>query len=154
MAWHDPAHSPRFLGEIISQDDLRTNIKGGSVTATLKQMLLRAVGIDPASLGTGGDTKHLSAAAVAIDSNTNLLLMAPGDSSRLRVSRTSKNSIEITVVDEDDEGMDAIAGAFVAFKKRLFEEGKLNLSTPMTADEFENMTDEALNENVTNHQNA
>lgn len=44
----------------------------------------------------------------------------------------------------DDQEIDEIGAAFVELKIAQFAEGRLVLSIPMTADEFEAMSDSAL----------
>lgn len=58
-----------------------------------------------------------------------------------RVRRTGKHSIEISIENQNDDEIDEVAAAFIELKKRHFVDSQLALSAPMTADEFEAMSD-------------
>lgn len=135
--------TPRFKGEISAQDDLRTNTKGGSITAILKKGLATAFGLVDAR---GAQTQTLAAAAVQIDSAHRLLLMTVKESfgTAIQVRRTGKHSVELSVSEEETDEIDEVATSFIEIKKKLFAQGRLNLTAPMDADAFEALSDRAL----------
>lgn len=142
--------TPRFKGEISAQDDLRINAKGGSIAAILKKGLATAFGLVDAR---GGPAQTLAAAAVEIDSAHRLLLMTVKESfgTAIQVRRTGKHSVELSVSEEETDEIDEVAASFVAIKKKLFAEGRLNLTAPMDADAFEALADRALTEAHARH---
>lgn len=134
---------PRFKGDISAQDDLRTNIKGGSFSAILKKRLAEAFGLAKAE---NARPQTLSAATVQFDDRHKLMLMTvQGEFDKdIEVRRTGANSFELLVDGDESEEIDEVAAAFVEFKKKLFAQGRLNLSDPMDADAFEALSDRAL----------
>lgn len=142
--------TPRFKGEISAQDDLRTNAKGGSITAILKKSLVTAFGLAVPHIGK---SQTLTAAAVEIDNAHKLLLMTAKESfgTTIQVRRTGKHSVELSVADEETDEIDEVVAGFVEFKKKLFAQDRLNLTTPMDADAFEALADHALAEAQARH---
>ena len=133
----------RFTGEITAQDELSANSKGGSLAAVLKRSITHALGIGDAQATAEGEAKsigRLTAATVEIDGLHRLLIMAPQgvrSGTTYRVRRTGKASVEITLEDDNEFEVDEVMAAFVELKRRLLLDGKVKLTAPMTADEFE-----------------
>ncbi|TGD60470.1 hypothetical protein EYC08_20725, partial [Tabrizicola sp. WMC-M-20] len=96
----------------------------------------------------GGPAQTLAAAAVEIDSGHRLLLMTVKEpfGTAIQVRRTGKHSVELSVSEEETDEIDEVAASFVAIKKKLFADGRLNLTAPMDADAFEALADRALTE--------
>lgn len=142
--------TPRFKGEISAQDDLRANTKGGSITAILKKGLANALGL---AVPRSGQNQTLTAAAVEIDSAHRLLLMTAKESfgKTIQVRRTGKHSVELSVSEEETDEVDEVAASFVEFKKKLFAQGRLNLTKPMDANALEALADHALAEAQARH---
>ncbi len=141
----------RFKGEIGVQDELSTNAKGGSITVTLKRRIAMALGMANVAaapaLPAKSATSRLAAVTVEIDEANTLLLMTTQESmhsSKFCVRRTGKHSIDISVENQDDDEIDEVAAAFIELKRQQYMDGQLALTTPMTADEFEAMSDAAF----------
>ena len=134
-----------FTGENTAQDELSANSKGGSLAAVLKRSITNALGIYDLKTAGEGESRRvdrLTAATVEIDTLHRIVIMAPQgvrSGASYRVRRTGKSSVEITLEGEDDSEVDEVTAAFVELKRRLLLDGRVKLTAPMTADEFERL---------------
>lgn len=145
MAMSTENISQRFKGEISAQDEISTNAKGGSVTATLKQSITKAFGIaDRIAGGALGKSKsyRLAAATIEVDKTNRLVLMAQAslNASKFVVHRTGEHSVEISIEGHEEERISEADSAFVELKRQQFLRQELSLTDAMTADEFETMS--------------
>lgn len=125
--------SAAIIGDVAAKADVTVNTKGGSVTATLKKALR-----DQLSQTTGA----LSGAAFRFASGEAVVLLTgTGNAAPVRVRRTGENRFEIELQSDDAEPVDAMTDAFLTLKKEAFRLGKLELSEPITPEEWRGKED-------------
>ncbi len=134
------AQPSAILGDVVANEDVTVNTKGGSMTATLKKALRDKLGDIGASL---------SAAAVQFETGQAVVLLSrvPGATntdSPLRVRKIGLNRFEVGIANAGDEDVDEVTAAFLQLKKDLFSKGKLRLSAPVTADAWRAEMDEQI----------
>jgi len=132
-----PTASAAIVGDVAASADVTVNSKGGSVTATLKKALR-----DQLSQKTG----PLAGAALRFATGEAVVLLTGAGAAPVRVRRTGDNRFEIELQGDVEESVDAMTDAFLTLKKEAFRLGKLELSEPMTLEEWRAKEDAAFAE--------
>lgn len=127
-----PRQKDVIVGDVTASSDVSVNRKGGSVTTTLKKVLRERLNL----VGN-----HMYAATMQFSSGQSLLLMrgeTENPRSAVRVTQVARNRFEIELADDgDDDPVDDLTAAFVMAKRELFKKGELELTAPVSADDFE-----------------
>lgn len=119
----------RISGDVSASTDVTVNTKGGSTTATLRKDLRDQLG------DVGG---HLLGATVPLGGDLSALVMVPDrpGQGRVRVQRSGHNRFEV-VLDDDGATEDPLLDAFLRIKVAQFTAGQLDLTVPMSVDDWQ-----------------
>ena len=126
------------MGDIAVRADVTVNKKGGSLTATLKKSLRDRLG------ETGA---RLSAAAVEFGTGQTVLLLSRSLGERdvpVHVRKVGENRFEIEALGDTGVEIDEVTAAFLRLKRDLFTKGKLEISGPLSADDWRATMDAKL----------
>lgn len=125
-------------GDIAAASDVTVNVKGGSVTATLKKALrdkLRNI-----------ERGFAGAALQFADGNVLVLLGETGDEQApgYKVRRLGPYRFELELEIEHDEEIGEVEAAFLRLKRNQFVHDRLDITAPVTAEEYEASVNQRL----------
>lgn len=130
-------HPLPIVGDVATTTEVSVNTKGGSLSTTLKKGIRESLG----EVGYG-----LTAAALRFDTGEGVVLLSGAPESEasasVRVSRIGSNRFEIELNSDKDEEIDDLTAAFLMLKIEQFKKGRLHLTEPVDADEWQAEMDE------------
>ena len=118
-----------YSGAVAAQASVRVNAKGGSSTVTLRKALADLVQLR----GT-----ELDAAAIQLENGQSFLLMGVEEDmgGHVHVEQTGRNRVELVFGEDEALEIDPVTEAFLQLKLALFKKGKLNLTGPVSAEDW------------------
>lgn len=118
-----------YSGAVAAQASVRINAKGGSSTVTLRKALADIVQLQ---------NNELDAAAIRLENGHSFLLMGSEEDmgGHVHVEQTGRNRVELVFGEDDVLEIDDVTEAFLQLKLGLFKEGQLNLTGPVSAEDW------------------
>jgi hypothetical protein len=121
------AHAQPISGDVGIIGRVRVNEKGGSMSAILKKPLRERL---------GEVLDHLDAASLDFGDGSVALLLRADGGTPVHVRSIGGKRFEISIQDDDDEDVDELTAAFLRLKIDQFKKGRVELSSPYTAEMF------------------
>lgn len=129
-------------GDVNVVEDIRVNVKGGSMSAILRKPIRERL---------GDITNHVCAATVDFEDGSGIVLLRAEQDAPVFVRSLGAKRFEITLGSNDDEEVDELTAAFLRLKADQFTKGLVRLSRPYTVESFRALVDEIepLEEKIT-----